>query len=140
MDARASLLEGLIDYAGLFPPAALDLPTALRRYDAHQRGNDARLLGRFVLPAARLPELTPWLDGPWLPERPLPVSLLAAPEDLAAAADVRDLAPAAWKPSSYGFPATRTSTSGSTASATCWRPLRPRRRRGLRRAAGRPRP
>ena len=30
MDARAALLEGLVDYAGLFPPASLDLPTALR--------------------------------------------------------------------------------------------------------------
>lgn len=85
MDAHASLLEGLVDYAGLFPPASLDLPTALRRFDAHQRGKDARLLGRFVLPAGRLTELEPWLDGPWLPERPLPLSVLATVEELPAA-------------------------------------------------------
>lgn len=86
MDARAALLEGLVDYAGLFPPASLDLPTALRRFDAHQRGKDARLLGRFVLPAARLTELEPWLSGPWLPERPLPLSLLATSAELPAVA------------------------------------------------------
>lgn len=86
MDARAALLEGLVDYAGLFPPASLDLPTALRRFDAHQRGKDARLLGRFVLPAGRLTELEPWLHGPWLPERPLPLSMLATIEDLPAVA------------------------------------------------------
>lgn len=81
-DARAGLLEGLIDYAGLFPPAALDLPTALRRFDSHQRGKDAVMLGRFVLPAARLDEIRPWLAGPWLPERPLRLSLLASIDEL----------------------------------------------------------
>lgn len=86
MDARAALFEGLVDYAGLFPPAALDLPTALRSYDAHVRSKEARLLGRFVLPAARLLELEPWLQGPWLPERPLRLSLLAALEHLPAVA------------------------------------------------------
>lgn len=82
MDARGAFLEGLIDYAGLFPPAALDLPTALRRYDAHQRGKESRLLGRFVLPFDRLDELQPWLEGPWLPERPLPLSVLVTSDDL----------------------------------------------------------
>ena len=86
MDARHALLEGLVDYAGLFPPAALDLPTALRQFDGHQREPDAWMLGRFVLPVARLAELEPWLDGPWLATRPLVLSLLAAPDDLAAAA------------------------------------------------------
>jgi hypothetical protein len=86
VDARHALLEGLIDYAGLFPPAALDLPTALRQFDGHQREPDAWMLGRFVLPAARLGEIEPWLDGPWLAERPLVLSLLADPGDLVAAA------------------------------------------------------
>jgi hypothetical protein len=86
VDARAAFLERLVDYAGLFPPAALDLPTALRRFDAHQRGQDATMLGRFVLPAARLVEIEPWLTGPWLPERQLPLSVLAGLDDLDAAA------------------------------------------------------
>ncbi|MBD3222915.1 hypothetical protein GF314_16930 [bacterium] len=94
MDARAALLEGLIDYAGLFPPAALDLPTALRRFDGHQRGQDAMRLGRFVLPAARLDDIRPWLAGPWLPERPLPLSVLAGLDDLATIAAHADEQPA----------------------------------------------
>ncbi len=82
VDARAALLGGLVDYAGLFPPASLDLTTALEHYDRHQRGADASMLGRFVLPATRLDELAPWLDGPWDPGRPLPLSLLVTPDDL----------------------------------------------------------
>jgi hypothetical protein len=52
-----SLLAGSIDYAGLFPPAALDMATAVRQYAEHRAGPDAWALGRFVVPAARLGEL-----------------------------------------------------------------------------------
>lgn len=51
------LLEGVVDYAGLFPPAALDLPAAVAEYERHRTGGDAWMLGRFVLPASRLSEL-----------------------------------------------------------------------------------
>jgi hypothetical protein len=51
------LLAGAIDYAGLFPPAALDMETALRNFASYRTGADAPLLGRFVVPAARLSEL-----------------------------------------------------------------------------------
>jgi hypothetical protein len=53
------LLAGLIDYAGLFPPAALDMPTALRNYAAYREGGFAWMLGRFVVPAARVGEVDP---------------------------------------------------------------------------------
>ena len=49
--ARA-LLGGVVDYAGLFPPAALSMADAVAEYAAAQRGADAWMLGRFVLPAA----------------------------------------------------------------------------------------
>ena len=49
-----ALLEGLIDYAGLFPPAALDMPAAVESYAAYRGGADAWALGRFVVPSARL--------------------------------------------------------------------------------------
>lgn len=52
-----ALLEGLIDYAGLFPPAGLDMAAAAGNYAAYLRGGDAWALGRFVVPAARLDEL-----------------------------------------------------------------------------------
>src|SRR4051794_41017950 len=56
-DALHALLEGLIDYAGLFPPAALDMPTATRNYEAYLEGEYAWALGRFIVPAARLSEI-----------------------------------------------------------------------------------
>ncbi len=52
-----SLLAGSIDYAGLFPPAGLDMATAVRQYAEYRAGPDAWALGRFVVPAARLAEL-----------------------------------------------------------------------------------
>ena len=53
--ARA-LLAAVVDYAGLFPPAALSMPEAVAEYAAAAAGRDAWMLGRFVLTAARLPE------------------------------------------------------------------------------------
>lgn len=49
-----TLLSSLIDYAGLFPPARLPLDQAIRNYASYRRGPDASMLGRFVIPAARL--------------------------------------------------------------------------------------
>jgi hypothetical protein len=55
--ALGALLEHVVDYAGLFPPAALDLPSAVAEYAARRRGDDAWMLGRFVIPASRLADL-----------------------------------------------------------------------------------
>lgn len=52
------LLEGLIDYAGLYPPASLGMDEAVRNYGAYRKGPQAIWLGRFVLPAARLEEFS----------------------------------------------------------------------------------
>jgi len=57
MSALRELMTGLIDYAGLFPPAALEMDAAVRNYEAYLRGPDAWALGRFVVPAARLEDL-----------------------------------------------------------------------------------
>lgn len=54
--ALETLLHGLVDYAGLFPPAALPMARAVRAYDEHRRGPYAWILGRFVVPVARLAE------------------------------------------------------------------------------------
>lgn len=51
-----ALLQGVIDYAGLFPPAGLDLRTAVAEYATHRAGTDGWMLGRFVVQAARLEE------------------------------------------------------------------------------------
>ena len=51
------LLARAIDYAGLFPPAQLDMPGAVAEYASYLASNDEWALGRFVVPAARLGEL-----------------------------------------------------------------------------------
>ena len=55
--ALQALLEGIVDYAGLFPPASLDVGTAVRNYKSYRDGADRWMLGRFVVGIARLPEL-----------------------------------------------------------------------------------
>jgi hypothetical protein len=55
-EAKRLLLAGLVDYAGLFPPAALPMADAVRRYDEYRKSPAAWALGCFVLPVARLAE------------------------------------------------------------------------------------
>jgi hypothetical protein len=52
-----ALLSGAIDYAGLFPPARLDMATAVAEYLAHRGSPDAWALGRFVVPVSGLEAL-----------------------------------------------------------------------------------
>ena len=56
--ALRALLTNLVDYAGLFPPAALSLPIAAENYAMYLRSENAWMLGRFVVPAAQLGQLT----------------------------------------------------------------------------------
>ena len=58
MTSATALLAGLVDYAGLFPPAALSMDDAVAEYARWRRSPEAWMLGRFVLPAARLAELS----------------------------------------------------------------------------------
>lgn len=57
MHPRHPLLEHAIDYAGLFPPAALSMESAAREYAADSSSVDAWALGRWVVPAERLNEV-----------------------------------------------------------------------------------
>ncbi len=52
----ASLFTSLIDYAGLFPPAALSLTDVVRNYAAYRHSPQRWILGRLILPIARLDE------------------------------------------------------------------------------------
>ncbi len=45
-----------MDYAGLFPPAQLEMAAAMRNYAGYLSGPHAWMLGRFVVPVARLAE------------------------------------------------------------------------------------
>ncbi len=51
-----ALATGLVDYAGLFPPAQLGMSDAMRNYAEYLRGPHSWILGRFVIPVARLDE------------------------------------------------------------------------------------
>jgi hypothetical protein len=64
------LLAEVLDFAGLFPPAKLELPEALRAFETHRQGLEKPLLGRFVIPANRLKDL------PDLIVDPLPLSVI----------------------------------------------------------------
>lgn len=72
------LLEGVVDYAGLFPPAALDLPAAVAEYEARRSGGDGWMMGRFVVPASRLAALAEALPASSTPWR---VSALVGPAE-----------------------------------------------------------
>ena len=83
-DARRALLQEIIDYAGLFPPAKLDMPSTVRNYATYLDHDDAWMLGRLIVPVARLDEFEQHAadllpkgddDEPWL------ISALTAPAD-----------------------------------------------------------
>lgn len=57
MTAVETLLAGLIDYAGLYPPASLDMRTAVANYLCYREGKHRAALGRFVIGADRISEL-----------------------------------------------------------------------------------
>lgn len=54
--ALETFLAGIVDYAGLFPPAQLDMRSAVSAYADHVDGPHRAMLGRFVVPVARLRE------------------------------------------------------------------------------------
>lgn len=54
MTAIANLLEGLFDYAGLYPPASLELADAVGNYVTYLRAERAEALGRFVVDLKRI--------------------------------------------------------------------------------------
>jgi hypothetical protein len=64
--AASSLLASLVDYAGLFPPAGLEMEEAVEEYARHRRSPERWILGRFVVPARRLTEMET-AAAPYLP-------------------------------------------------------------------------
>lgn len=74
------LLSGVVDYAGLFPPARLPLDQAIRNYAHYRQEADAWMLGRFVIPAGRLIELQPYQNEFFGDGSPFVVSVLGPTE------------------------------------------------------------
>ncbi len=54
--ALRTLVTGVVDYAGLFPPASLLMDVAVANYAAYRASDDNWMLGRFVVPVSRLDE------------------------------------------------------------------------------------
>jgi len=50
-------MTGLIDYAGMFPPAGLDVAAALTNYAGYLESNNGWMLGRCIIPVTQLPNV-----------------------------------------------------------------------------------
>ena len=73
---QRALLSELIDYAGLFPPAALPMNDAVARFLDHRSSDAGWLLARFVCPAARLDDLAGLLEDADLGQTPVRIAAL----------------------------------------------------------------
>jgi hypothetical protein len=88
MSAAQALLGRILEYAGLFPPAGLEMESALRNYQGYAETDEFWLLGGFVLPAARLEEFAGAFERVCCTEQERPWTLKVVCTD-AAAEDVR---------------------------------------------------
>jgi hypothetical protein len=75
MSAEQALLGRILEYAGLFPPAGLEMENALRNYQSYAQTDEFWLLGGFVLPANRLGEFAVALEKVWGTEQERPWTL-----------------------------------------------------------------
>ncbi len=92
-DAARALLRDLIDYAGLFPPAALAMTASVPNYDAYSRSIWKWILGRFIVPVARLGEFEEAFAGLPTPTPGLPswrLSVLLGSDPVADVARIRE--------------------------------------------------
>ncbi len=63
MHTPHQLLADIVDFAGLFPPAKLEMRPALELFARYRVSPEAWMLGRFVVPASRLEELETVAQG-----------------------------------------------------------------------------
>jgi hypothetical protein len=85
MHAVRLLLDSVLDYAGLFPPAKLDMNPTVANFGRYRKGADSWMLSRLIVPVTRFPEFVTCAD-PLLPKTadaegddPWPLSVLVAP-------------------------------------------------------------
>ncbi len=79
-----ALLDRSIDYAGLFPPASLELEPAVTNQARYVRSTDNWMLNAFVLPVGKFEAVIPFLPQ-FDASSPLRVSALGPKTDDAAA-------------------------------------------------------
>ena len=56
-ESLRAFMHGLIDYAGLFPPAKLPLNKAINDYILHLKSENSWILGRFIIPISQFNNL-----------------------------------------------------------------------------------
>ena len=85
MHAVRLLLDSVLDYAGLFPPAKLDMAPTVANFARYRRSPERWMLSRLIVPVTRFPEFVSAAD-PLLPktadaegDEPWPLSVLVAP-------------------------------------------------------------
>jgi len=85
MHAARLLLDSVLDYAGLFPPAKLDMAPTVANFARYRRSPERWMLSRLIVPVTRFPEFVSAAD-PLLPktadaegDEPWPLSVLVAP-------------------------------------------------------------
>lgn len=55
MPSLFHLIDGSVDYAGLFPPAGLPMETVVSNYAQYSVSSERAMLGRLIIPAMKLP-------------------------------------------------------------------------------------
>jgi hypothetical protein len=63
MGALDALMAGIIDYAGLFPPAELPMRPVVENFATYRSGPHREMLGRLIVPAARMAEFGECASG-----------------------------------------------------------------------------
>ncbi len=71
-----TLLHEIVDYAGLFPPAGLGMPDAVKNYAVYRNSTERWMLGKFVVSLARLDEFREWAFDLVSVTDPWPISVL----------------------------------------------------------------
>lgn len=74
-----TFLAEIIDYAGLFPPAQLEMAPAVSQYLSHGRGPNAWMLGRFVCQIGQAGSLVSALEAEHRGVEPIRISAIARP-------------------------------------------------------------
>ena len=80
MKPAASLynfLNKLIDYAGLFPPAKLEIEPSLKNYAEYIQSTDKWMMSQFIIPVSRLDEISTEVMEKYSKNSPLNLTLIS---------------------------------------------------------------
>ena len=74
-------LSGIIDYAGLYPPASLSLQNSFKKYTDHTTSEQSWMLSKFVVGTNLLQELSGFINNSDKSPDPFLITLVGAPSD-----------------------------------------------------------